>query len=105
MTTDSTSALLQQRAAHWGDPVTTHIQIAEVWSGILGRSVTPHQVALCMTGLKLVRASINPYDPDSLDDAQGYVRIGQLINDEDEIEAFVEEELDLKGPGPRHRGL
>src|SRR5262245_18405461 len=73
----STELLLEERAAKWGDPVTTHARIAEVWSGILGYPVTAHDVALCMNGLKLVRAQLNPDDPDSLDDAKGYASIGQ----------------------------
>ena len=88
MDDDKTGELLQQRAAHWGDPVLTHARIAEVWSGILDHEVTPHQVALCMVGLKLVRAAINPDDADSLEDAAGYVRIGQLILDGAAAHAF-----------------
>lgn len=76
---DPTAALLAQRAAHWGDPVTTHIRIAQVWSGILGVEVTAQQVTDCMVGMKLVRDSLNPDDPDSLKDAAGYTRIAQMI--------------------------
>ena len=78
-TDDATSVLLEQRGNQWGDAIRTHARIAEVWSGIIGTEVTTLQVALCMEGLKLVRASINPDDPDSFDDAAGYGRIGQLI--------------------------
>lgn len=76
---DSVGELLEQRGNQWGDAVHTHARIAEVWSGIIGTEVTTLQVALCMEGMKLVRASINPYDPDSFDDAAGYGRIAQLI--------------------------
>lgn len=76
---DSTNELLEQRESNWGHPVDTHARIAQVWSGILGYEVTAHQVTLCMTGLKMVRASINPDDPDSLDDAAGYVEIGKRV--------------------------
>ena len=76
---DNVGALLEQRGNQWGDAVGTHVRIAQVWSGILGHEVQPVQVALMMEGLKLVRASINPSDPDSFDDAQGYSRIGELI--------------------------
>ena len=63
----------------WGNATATHMRIALVWSGILNTDITPHQVALCMTGLKLVRADLSPHNPDSLDDAAAYVRIGQDI--------------------------
>ena len=77
--TDNVEDLLAQRGQQWGDAIGTHVRIAEVWSGILGHKVQPVQVALMMEGLKLVRASINPTDPDSFADAQGYSRIGELI--------------------------
>ena len=41
--------------------------------------MTAGQVALCMTGLKLVRASVNPDDPDSFDDGHGYLAIAEDI--------------------------
>ena len=78
-TDDTVGALLEQRGKQWGDAISTHAQIAQVWSGIIGTEVTTLQVALCMEGMKLVRASINPDDPDSFDDAAGYGRIAQLI--------------------------
>lgn len=77
----STEELLAERAVQWGDPIGTHIRIAEVWSGILGHHIEPVQVALMMTGLKLVRGSINPYAQDSFDDAHGYVAIAEKIVD------------------------
>ena len=73
------AALLEQRGSSWGNAASTHSRIAQVWSGILDTEVTDGQVALCITGLKLVRASINPDDPDSFHDAQGYNRIAELI--------------------------
>lgn len=76
---DSTEALLAQRGSVYGDAVTTHARIAEVWSGIIGIEVTAFQVALCMVGLKLVRASNNPGHGDSLDDAKGYTVIAERI--------------------------
>lgn len=76
---DAVGALLKERGSSWGDACITHARIAEVWSGIIGTEVTALQVSLCMEGLKLVRASINPHDPDSFDDAAGYNRISQLI--------------------------
>ncbi len=77
--TDNVGKLLTQRDNHWGDAVGTHVRIAQVWTGILNHEVQPVQVALMMEGLKLVRASINPADPDSFHDAQGYDRIAELI--------------------------
>ena len=72
-------ALLEERGRNWGGAATTHARIAQVWSGILDTEVTAGQVALMMTGLKLVRASINPADPDSFDDGHGYLSIAEDI--------------------------
>ena len=76
---DKVAALLEQRGSSWGNAANTHSRIAQVWSGILDTEVTAGQVALCMTGLKLVRASVNPDDPDSFDDGHGYLAIAEDI--------------------------
>ena len=78
---DKIGELLAQRGQRWGGATSTHVRIAQVWSGILDTEVTALQVALCMSGLKLVRAEVNPSDPDSFDDAHGYLRIAQTIVD------------------------
>ena len=76
---DKVAALLEQRGSSWGNAASTHSRIAQVWSGILDTEVTAGQVALCMAGLKLVRASVNPDDPDSFDDGHGYLAIAEDI--------------------------
>lgn len=72
-------AILEERAKQWGSAVESHQRIAEVWSGILNHPVSAHDVALCMTGLKLVRGQIHPAETDSLVDARGYAAIAQEI--------------------------
>ena len=71
--------ILVERGKQWGDPVYTHERIARVWSGILNFQVSAHDVALCMVGLKLVRAAVNPAEPDSYTDAKGYADIAMMI--------------------------
>ena len=78
---DKIGELLAQRGQQWGGATSTHARIAQVWSGILDTEVTALQVALCMSGLKLIRAEVNPFEPDSFDDAHGYLRIAQDIVD------------------------
>lgn len=73
--------VLEERGKIYGDMVGTHARIAEVWSGIIGHEVTGLQVALCMAGLKLVRASNAPEHKDSYLDAHGYVAIAEKISD------------------------
>ena len=71
--------ILVTRGKQWGDPEITHERIALVWSGILDHRVSAHDVALCMAGLKMVRAANNPLEPDSYMDAKGYTDIAEMI--------------------------
>ena len=79
MASQTTAELLAERGAIYGDAVDTHARIAQVWGAILGRTVSAHQVALCMIGLKLVRADCDPTHTDSHDDIQGYAEIAKQI--------------------------
>lgn len=102
---DATEALLAERGSSWGDATKTHIRIAQAWSAILDTEVSALEVALCMAALKLVRCSINPDDPDSLDDLIGYGRIAQVIAGhekqtwQDTIEAAVAAQAMWPGQG------
>lgn len=95
----STEDLLAQRGEVYGDAVETHGRIAEVWSGILGKHISAHDVALCMVGLKLVRAQITPHHTDSHADAKGYAAIANAIVDSwvepasSDLKANLEEEF------------
>ena len=73
--------VLHQRQKEYSHQSKTqmHIQIAQVWSGILDRDVSAHEVALCRAGLKLVRASCQPGHEDSYVDAAGYAAIAAEI--------------------------
>ena len=73
------AGVLAERGEVYGDAAQTHARIAEVWSGILGHTVTAHEVALCMVGLKLVRASCAPGHEDSYLDAAAYTTIAENI--------------------------
>ena len=75
----NTDELLKQREADWGDAVKTYCLISQAWSGLFNRAVQPHQVALAMAQLELIRASINPYNPDSLQAVKAYIQIAQQI--------------------------
>lgn len=56
-----------------------HERIAQVWSGILQHEVTGYQVALCMAGMKLIRAENAPAVTDSFVDICGYAAIAGEI--------------------------
>lgn len=54
-------------------------RIANVWTEILGSKVTPHQVALCMIGLKLLRESNKPAR-DNRVDICGYAELADQLD-------------------------
>jgi hypothetical protein len=89
---------VDHRSTVYGDPASTYARIAQVWSGVIGHDVTAVQVALCMAGLKLVRASETPDYSDSSDDVNGYVEVFRQIVGPDMIHArSVAEYVALKG--------
>ena len=73
--------VLNKRDQQYGtnSRVTMHERIARVWSGILNTEVSGLQVALCMTGMKLIRAENAPSVEDSFVDACGYAAIAAEI--------------------------
>lgn len=66
----------KDRNATHGEPEDLFRQIAEVWSAMLGISISSHQVALLMAALKIVRAIQNPTHEDNWIDLAGYAACG-----------------------------
>lgn len=90
--------LIDGRESVYGDPVEGFGRIAQVWSGILGVPVSPPQVALCLIGLKAVRASNTPDYSDNSDDIEGYLDIFRKVVGDQMIHArTVSEYLGLRG--------
>lgn len=89
--------ILKDREKSYGDPIEMHNRIAQIWSAILNKPVTAYEVALCMAGLKLARATKNASDPDSLIDAHGYTEIAQTIQADvtKTIQADVENQVSI----------
>jgi hypothetical protein len=69
------AAVLESRAETYGPADTALRAIAARWSLILGQTVTPAQVALCMIDLKMVRLAHDPSHRDSLVDVIGYAAL------------------------------
>lgn len=61
-----------EKCEEYGPIGKNFIAVAHVWSGILGVTVTPEQVPLCMIGFKLCRENAF-HKQDNLDDMVGYV--------------------------------
>jgi len=68
------------RHEDYGDFHDNMADIGLVWSGILGFTVEPKKVALCMAGLKLVREA-NKHKRDNGVDAIGYMGIAHEIGE------------------------
>lgn len=64
----------------YGHPGQSFAEVAQHWSIILGVSVTPEQVILCMTALKINRLSNTPNHADSWVDLAGYAALGGEIS-------------------------
>tara|TARA_E500000075_G_scaffold33684_1_gene30084 strand:- start:1637 stop:1915 length:279 start_codon:yes stop_codon:yes gene_type:complete len=73
------------RAKEYGPAKFNHERIATIWSVILGRCITPEQVAACMIGLKLARLAEDATKDDSWVDIIGYAALGgEIVNDCDD---------------------
>jgi len=68
-----------QRAKDYGDAADNFQRLADLWQPVLGVSVTPEQVALCLTQLKVSRLITSPNHQDSWIDACGYLALGGEI--------------------------
>lgn len=69
-----------ERRQDYGPIEESFSRIASVWSAILKRRVSPHEVALCMIGLKLCRES-NSHKRDNLVDIAGYTALASKVAD------------------------
>jgi len=68
-----------ERGENYGGVRENHLRIARLWSVVLGQDVTPEQVALCMTCLKVARLIETPDHEDSWVDIAGYGACGVEI--------------------------
>ena len=63
------------RQKEYGDKVENHGNIAKLWSAYLDVPITGHDVAICMTLLKIARAKFGDPKPDTYIDASAYMSI------------------------------
>lgn len=83
----------QDRQDQHGNPENTFMLIAEYWSTYLSREtatdiiISPADVAVMMTLLKISRLQMNAHNDDNIIDGIGYLAIaGELISDLQEHE-------------------
>ena len=65
----------------YGDPLTNHQRIADLWSVYLETEISPSQVALCLCLVKIARLIETPDHLDSIIDLAAYTPIYGEIND------------------------
>ena len=76
-------ALDGPRADTYGDPLTNHTRIAELWSTVLSPPISVSQVYACMVAVKLSRLVQSPQHLDSWMDIAGYVALAAEACDEE----------------------
>jgi hypothetical protein len=64
------------RAQEYGSPKVNFGMVAHLWEPIFGVKVTPVQVAIAMSQLKVARLIQSPTHEDSWIDAAGYIALG-----------------------------
>ena len=63
------------RAHDYGNKIINHNNIAKLWSAYLDISISPHDVAVCMTLLKIARTKLGSRASDTYVDAAAYMAI------------------------------
>jgi hypothetical protein len=72
LATDAIRLVTGDRQAAYAHPKVNFQRIADLWSPILGITVTPEQVALCSVQIKIAR-EIHAHKADNIIDAIGYL--------------------------------
>lgn len=72
---------VEKRGESYGDVRKNHQRIASLWSVVLGRDISPEQVVLCMTCVKVARLIQTPDHEDSWVDIAGYGACGAEVAD------------------------
>lgn len=72
------------REQQYGSPEDTFSEIAKMWGAYLDRVITPHDVAIMMSLMKIARIKNGRYKEDSYIDACGYIACAAEIGERDE---------------------
>jgi Domain of unknown function (DUF6378) len=76
------AALVRRRRREYGAPVDLFERVAVRWSQVLGTSVTPAQVIVCLIDLKVARLTHDPRHFDSITDIAGYAGcLAEVLSD------------------------
>lgn len=72
--------IIASRTQGYGTPVESWEHIAELWSVLLGKTITAAEALSCMMALKLLREQ-HAHKRDNLVDLCGYAHIKQMLED------------------------
>lgn len=72
--------IIDERGRDYGDPRVNIARTADLWSAFLGHEVSPEQVAICMTLVKISRLAASPGHADSFLDARAYLEIAEGLS-------------------------
>lgn len=68
------------RQDNYGHPKVNLKRIADLWSVVFDREITPQQVALCLIQLKVAREIHHPRR-DNMVDIAGYARVMEMLSE------------------------
>lgn len=69
-----------ERNVAYGEPEDNFKRIAQIWSVVLGMTVTAEDVAMCLVGLKVARyGNRGTFQPDTWRDIAGYAGCGYEV--------------------------
>ena len=72
--------VIDDRGQVYGDPRVNLARTAHLWSAFLGHDVSPAQVAVCMSLVKISRIAASPGHADSFLDARAYLEIAEGLS-------------------------
>jgi len=79
------------RRAAYGPVEESFNRVALMWTAILQKEITPHQVALMMVAFKISREA-NSHKQDNLDDIAGYTALLEELYASDPVQSFMDSE-------------
>ena len=96
MSENKTEELLASRRATYGDRVQNMVDIAGIWSILLGHTIHAWQVPLMMDAVEQHRQFKTPDYGDTADDRDGWFKIFREVMGDDMIDARTVEEYQAK---------
>lgn len=68
-----------QRRSDYGPIEKSAVDVARIWTSLLGVEVTPAKYLLCMAAMKIYRETVK-HKQDNLDDTCGYIALVEKVS-------------------------